>query len=303
MLSLVFRYFYEVAQQGSLSGASESLDVAVSAISRQINQLEKQVGTTLFERSSRGMQLTPAGHMLLRQVRRIKLETETMFQSIAELNDATKFPIRVACTQGAAHGLVPSLMAKFSQMHPECRFSIHVSSAPAATERVATGESDVAITFSTAPSDAVEVLYACNASALAVMSQSHPLAKRKRVKLEEIQRFPLALTDERTSTHQLYRLACNRIGKWVEPKVISNQAEALHAYVRNSHAVLFASYTSVSELLEGYRLVAIPIRNTEMHARVLQVQVMRGRHLPDLMEAFVRCVIVHLRQLMQQAPH
>lgn len=303
MQSLAFKYFYEVAQKGSLSGAAESLDVAVSAISRQINQLEKRVGTQLFERSSRGMSLTPAGQMLLKHVRRINLETEATFQAIAELNDDTKFPIRVACTQGAAHWLVPTLMAKFSAQHPESRFSIHVSSARAATERVATGESDIGITFSTNLTDAVEVLYACNAAALAVMSRQHPLAKRKRLKLEEIQRYPLALTDENTSTHKLYRLACNRIGRWVEPRVLSNQAGALHAYVRSSQAILFASYTSITGILDEYNLVAIPIRNTEMHARVLQVQAMRGRQLTPLMEEFVYWVIRSLREQIAQAPH
>ncbi|MEZ2721798.1 LysR family transcriptional regulator [Paenalcaligenes hominis] len=303
MQSLAFKYFYEVAQRGSLSGAAESLDVAISAVSRQVNQLEKRVGAALFERSSRGMQLTAAGQMLLKHVRRVNLETEATFYAIAELNDAAKQPIRVACTQGVAHDLAPYLMARFTQRHPETRFSIFVSSAKVATERVATGESDIAITFSTTPSEAVEVRYACSASALAVMSKHHPLAKRKRLQLDEIQRFPLALTDQDTSTYKLYQLACNRTGKWVEPHVLSNHAEALHAYVKHSQAILFASYTSVAGLLHDYELVAIPLRNTEMHARVLQVQVMRGRRLPDAMDEFIELVVQRLKQLMAQAPH
>src|SRR3546814_19935340 len=84
------------------------------------------------------------------------------------------------------------------------------------------------------------------------------------------------LTDELSSTYKLYQLASNMTGTWVEPQVYSNYAEALHAYVRESQAILFASYVSIAERLKPGRLVAIPLKNPEMHARTVQVQVMRG---------------------------
>ncbi|WP_298050640.1 LysR family transcriptional regulator [uncultured Paenalcaligenes sp.] len=302
MQSLAFKYFYEVAQQGSLSGASESLHVAVSAVSRQINQLEQRVGTTLFERSARGMRLTVAGQMLLKHVRRVNLETDATFQAIASLQDAVKHPIRLACTQGVAHELVPSVMAQFHLAYPHSRFDVFVSSAKVATERVATGEADIAITFSTTPAENVAVRYSCNAPALAIMSTQHPLAKRKRLFLDDVQKYPLALTDKNTSTFKLYQLACNRTGKWVEPSVYSNHAEALHAYVRDTQAVLFASYVSVSGRLQASGLVAIPIKNTEMHARVVQLQVMQGRELPEIMELFINSVTQRIQEINEQAP-
>ena len=302
MQSLAFKYFYEVAQLGSLSAASETLHVAVSAISRQINQLEQRLGTALFERSARGMKLTVAGNMLLKHVRRVNLETEATFQAITGLNDAVKHPIRLACTQGVAHELVPSLMAQFQKEYPQSRFDIFVSSAEMATKRVITGEADIAITFSTTPADGVSVRYSSGAPALAVMSRSHPLAKRKRLALEDVQEYPLALTDKKTSTFKLYQSACNMTGKWVEPMVYSNQAEVLHAYVRDSQAILFASSISVTGRLEATGLVAVPIRNTEMHARVVQVQVMQGRVLPETMEWFVDRVIQRIKHIKEQAP-
>src|SRR3546814_8413147 len=69
MQSLATKYFYEVALKGSLTAASESLHVAVSAISRQITGLEEEVGAALFIRSARGMVPTEAGQILLRHVR------------------------------------------------------------------------------------------------------------------------------------------------------------------------------------------------------------------------------------------
>src|SRR5690606_31640145 len=102
MQSLATRYFYEVALKGSLSAASESLHVAVSAISRQITSLEQDVGTALFQRSARGMVLTSAGEIRLRHVRRAMLEADAVLESIAALRGAELSPLRIACTQGLA---------------------------------------------------------------------------------------------------------------------------------------------------------------------------------------------------------
>src|SRR5690625_806761 len=139
MHSLALKYFYEVALQGSLSAAADALDIAVSAVSRQINQLEEKVGATLFERGVHGMRLTPEGELLLAHVRRLGLEMESALQGISALKNAVDQPIRLACTQGVANDLIPTVMAEFRAQHPQVRFDLHVSSAQVATERVATG--------------------------------------------------------------------------------------------------------------------------------------------------------------------
>lgn len=302
MHSLAINYFYEVALQGSLSGAADSLDIAVSAVSRQINQLEEKVGATLFERGVHGMRLTREGELLLAHVRRMRLETESTLQGISALKNAIDQPIRVACTQGVANELIPTLMAEFRVDYPQVHFDLHVSSAQVATERVAKGNADIAVTFSTRPARSVAVRYSCQAPALAVLAKTHPLAHRKRLSLDDVQNYPLVLTDASTSTYKLYELACNMSGQWVEPVLYSNHAQALHAYVRNSTAILFASYISVGERLHASGLCAIPLRNAEMHARVAQVQVMQGRKLPAIMELFIKVVIRRMNKIKANAP-
>lgn len=303
MHSLALKYFYEVALQGSLSAAADALDIAVSAVSRQINQLEEKVGATLFERGVHGMRLTPEGELLLAHVRRMRLEIESTLQGISALKNAVDQPIRLACTQGVANDLIPTVMAEFRAQHPQVRFDLHVSSAQVATERVATGSADVAVTFSTRPARSVAVRYSCQAPALAVLALDHPLSHRKRLGLDDVQQYPLVLTDASTSTYKLYELACNMSGQWVEPVLYCNHAQALHAYVRNSTAILFASYISVGERLTASGLIAKPLRNTEMHARVAQVQVMQGRKLPAIMELFIKAVIRRMNKINASAPH
>ncbi|HLR82685.1 MAG TPA: LysR family transcriptional regulator [Paenalcaligenes sp.] len=302
MQALALKYFYKVALRGSMSGAADDLDIAVSAVSRQIDNLEDRVGARLFDRSVQGMQLTPAGEVLLAHVRRMRLETESTLQEIESLSQAINRPIRVACTQGVANDLIPGLMAEFRQTHPQVRFNLIVSSAPRATQQVVTGAADIAVTFSTRREAQVAVRFTCRAPALAVMAVGHPLGRRRRLSLNDVQDFPIVLTDTGTSTYKLYQQACNMTGRWVEPVLYCNHAQALHSYVRLSHAVLFASYVSVGRRLKGSGLLARPLLNPEMHARMVQVQVMQGRQLPRLMEDFIAVVVHSINEINKDAP-
>ncbi|EGD05660.1 LysR family transcriptional regulator, partial [Burkholderia sp. TJI49] len=73
---LALRYFVEVARTGSISDASARLHVAVSAISRQIAKLESELGAPLFERHSKGVQLTAFGEALLPHATLLQHEAE-----------------------------------------------------------------------------------------------------------------------------------------------------------------------------------------------------------------------------------
>ncbi len=66
-----FRYFVAVAESGSVTSASRMLSIAQSALTKSLLELEAEVGSSLFERSSRGMALTPQGHRFLVSARKV----------------------------------------------------------------------------------------------------------------------------------------------------------------------------------------------------------------------------------------
>src|SRR3990172_6711941 len=66
-----FRYFIAVAESGSVASASRMLDIAQSGLTKSLLELEAELGSTLFERSSKGMTLTPQGHRFLASARKV----------------------------------------------------------------------------------------------------------------------------------------------------------------------------------------------------------------------------------------
>lgn len=287
MHGIALRYFVEVARVGSLSAASARLFVAVSAISRQIAKLEREVGAPLFERAPRGMVLSEAGHLLLAHARRTLLEADAVRSEIASVKDSPRNEIRIAVSQGPAQGFLPAAMAAFRVASPETRFHLRVTPTGEAMRRVAEGDYDLAVVFNIEQVDGVCVRYQERAPVFAVMAADHPLASQASVSLEDLQRYPLALTGPETTACRLLALSCNLYGLRLEAALRCDYPAVLYEFVRLTDAITLGGFISARERVRGGHFAARPIACPEMSARTLQIQVMEGRLMPSYIERFI----------------
>ncbi|MDR5818254.1 LysR family transcriptional regulator [Caballeronia sp. LZ033] len=281
------RYFLEVVKSGSLSKASERLFVATSALSRQIGKLEEQVGTPLFERRPRGMVLTDAGRLLANHARRSQLEEERVVEEIMGLSASGRATIRIAASEGVAPDFLPQLFAHFRSTHPRAHFALDVSAPSIATQRVRDGTHDIAVCFSMAPEENVQVHYAQRAPVYALMRRGHPLASQSMLSLADLLKWPLAMHSQGVTLRQLFDIACSLEGLVFEPVFTSNYHVALQSFVRRTDAITLTGYVTVRGRLDTDGLAAISLSNPELHQRSLQVQTMAGRLLPQPVQAFV----------------
>ncbi len=280
-------YFLEVAQRGSLTAASASLHVAVSAISRQIARLEAELGVTLFEREPRGMRLTEAGQVVQRYGQRARLDAQTLQADLHGLLGMARSHVRLACTDGFANDYMPYAMAQFQRRHPGVTFALEVRAPEAATRMVREGEVDLALTFAVAAQQGIEVAYSETAPVHACVSRTHPLAAQKRATLREVVAYPLVLPSESNTIRQLFDLACGLEGLRPQVLLTSNSLSALAGYQRYVEVVYLTGSLAVRNTLRGDRRVLVPIGSRAMQQRALQIQTMAGRHLPPAVLAFV----------------
>lgn len=294
MYGIALKYFVEVAQTGSLSAASRQLHVAVSAISRQITTLEREVGAQLFKRAPRGMVLSEPGKLLLAHARRTMMESETVLHQIACLQQMPNDEIRLAASEGAARGFLAEAMAVFSKEHIHTRFRLHVVTPAEAMRLTADGEVDLAVSFTVDPEFGVTVLHSWRTPVYAIMSKEHPLAGKTSVKLRELLHYPLALTDDTSTARHLLDRECALEGLKLETTLSSNYSPVLHVFVRHSNAIMFAGYVSVATRLKTDGLIALPVISTELQSRNLQIQTMKGRLLPPIVARFIE----HIKEIV-----
>lgn len=296
MQSSEIRYFLAVANTGSLSAASQQLFVAVSAISRQIQRLEAEVGAPLFDRHARGMVLNDAGKIFENHVRRSLMDMEHALAEIKGLKAVRKTALRLACTDGMAFSLLPTLCSQFRQLHPSVSFNLRVSSALDVAEILRQGECDVAFQFSLHPERGVDVIASYPAPVLIVMHQSHPLAARP-FRLQDLLAFPVALPDQGTTVRQLFDLSCQMSGTFIEPAMTCNNFSTLYTFLQqNPLAVTICSQFTLLYHAREHGLALRSMGIDQLTQRTLQVQTVNGRQRSAALNLFLSYVSEQLHQ-------
>jgi len=291
------RYFLAVIKSGSISEASERLNVAASAISRQISRLESELETQLFERRSRGMIPSAAGELLAVHARRMQLESERVVGEIQGLRGLQRGTVRLASSEGFAVDFLPKTVAEFRRDYAGIQFRMIVSSPAEVTRKVREGEADIGLTFCLAPERDVKVEYRQRSQILALMAPDHPLATRRQVKLAQLQPYAMALPPPETTLRQLFDICCGQQNLIFESIFTSNYIEAMVNCAIFGGGIALAGELSIRQRLAQGRLVAIPIVDSGMDARHIEVQTLANRTLPAATAAFVS----YLKQAMEPA--
>lgn len=295
MQELNLRYFHSVAKTGSLSAAAEELHIAVSAVSRQITNLEQRLAIPLFTRQPRGMQLTEAGQLLQAYALRNQLEIESVIEQMHDVMTQQQRRIRVACPDGMAGHFLPSVISRFMTQSPEVQFDLHVVDSASASEWVKEGRVDIALTFSLSPDIGIQVMSSYSAAIGALMSRDHPLANKEALALKDLSDYPLTISLNGSTVRYLFDVACSLSGIKVQPRFSCDCLSATLTMVcEHPDMIGLCSAVAVSGKLAQERLILKPLQEPQLSQRSLQVQVMAERHLPPHINAFLDFLDINL---------
>lgn len=297
MNDISLKYFHAVAKTGSLSAASEELHVAVSAISRQITQLEEKLQLSLFERKARGMSLTPAGDILYTYSLRNTLEFKNVMSEMKGISNIQQQSIALACPEGMAWDFLPHVIAKFREEYPSARFSLQVVDSSRATQLVREGRVDAAFTFNLQPEQGVEVSLQVPSPIVALLAKNHPLANQQDISVRDLTEYPIATSGSGTTLSYLFDIACHIEGVQIIPALSSDSAGSIYTFVNESkNAIALCGELTVARRAKRDGLVIRPMREPALAQRSLQVQIMSRRKLPVI----VRYFLSHLTESLKK---
>ena len=191
LIATACRYFMVVAETGSVRAAARHLNVAASAISRQLILLEEQLDHSLFDRSGRSLSLSPAGEVLLRGLRGLSQGTEATLDQLDALKGLKRGTVRVATVESISVSILPDLLLAFARHYPGIQVTVTVAGSDAVTGLVRDVHADLGFTFNPSSLEGLEAIVVRDMHLGAVMAPFHPLAGSQNLTLAQCLVHPL----------------------------------------------------------------------------------------------------------------
>jgi LysR family cys regulon transcriptional activator len=192
------RYVRETVRQGlNLTEAANKLFTSQPGVSKQIRELEKELGVEIFvRRGKRLVALTEPGRMVVKIIDELLQHADNLKGAAREFQDQASGTLAVATTHTQARYALPAVVRQFKRSYPKVHLTLKQGNPPQLAEMVLAGEADVAI--ATEALDHYPKLLALPGyqwNHCVVVPAKHPLAKSARVTLEEVARYPLITYD------------------------------------------------------------------------------------------------------------
>lgn len=179
--------FRHVMRLGSMTAAAEALYTSQPNVSRLIAQLELSTGLALFRRAGVRLIPTQEGQAFYQEVERAYIGLDSLRHSANSIRNLGTGRLRVAAVPSTGIAVVPRVIKAFTEHRPGLTVSLHVNSSPTVEQWVKSQYCDVGIVVlpSDDPSHQVDLL--ARMPAVCVLPQAHRLAKRKRIRMHDLQ--------------------------------------------------------------------------------------------------------------------
>lgn len=297
MHAVALRYFREVARHGSIRRAAATLNVAASAVNRQILKLEDELGTAMFDRLPGHLRLTVAGEMLLRHVELTLADFERVRGEIDGLRGVKTGHVGIASVDSLLVDWLPRAIDAFRTDFPAVTYSVYAAAPADIGGLVAAGSVDIGVTFVSRLPTGLELTASISAPLGVVMPARHPLAKRREVRFDEalaypilMQQGPLPPTIDVDPDFAAFR-------ETVEARLTSNSIHMLKHAIRHDMGIaFFTRFGFLREIADG-EIAWRPFASSRINTLQLGLVVPTSRPMPFAASALAGRLAAALRAL------
>lgn len=178
---VTLQLFVAIHEEGSLTRAATREAIALSAASKRLNELESALGTPLFTRQARGMQLTPAGETLLHHARRMLFNLEKIGLELGEHLQGVRGYVRMLANLSAIIQFLPEDLAEFSARHERIKVELEERPSNGVVQGLLDGVADLGICSSDCDTRGLHTVCYKRDQLVLVVRAGHPLAEARQV--------------------------------------------------------------------------------------------------------------------------
>ena len=218
------QYVLEVVRAKSFTKAAGALHITQPTISKMIKNLEDELGVQLFVRSKKEMELTDAGHIIVRQAQEIVHSFESLNAELNDLTQLKKGHIRIGLPPMVGSSFFPGVMSGFRERYPGVTVQIMEDGGKKLEEEVAARNLDAAVVLlPTGSAGVFEMFPFIDERLQLVVHPRHPLADRRETALAELAGEPFILFREDFALHDRIIAECESAG--FRPRVLAESSQ------------------------------------------------------------------------------
>jgi DNA-binding transcriptional LysR family regulator len=274
------RYLFESARLETMRAAADKLDVATSSVSRQIAELEKELGIALIEKSRRRIKLTEAGEAAYLYYRD-KLSQEEAFQSkIEELKNMRTGNIYLAMGSAFISQQFSEMLQGYLEQYPNINIHILTDTTASLLQKVRDDEAHIGLVFAMPRDPKIRAKLTLKQPLKVIVPSDHKLSRKKTLKLTDLVNEKIGLPEEGFRIRQIIRSAEQEEGVFLNASMTTNSLDLLCDFVASGRGISILPELVVQRGLMSGELKAVPTNNKQFNATESVLITRIGRQLP-----------------------
>ena len=293
------RYLYESARLETMRAASEALDVATSSVSRQIAELEKELGIALIEKGRRRIRLTEAGEAAFLYYRDKISQEEAFLSKIDELKNMRSGDIYLAMGSAFISRQFSEMLREFMEKYPNIKVHILTDTTASLLRRVREDEAHVGVVFAMPQDPKIRARLTVSQPLKVIINSKNKLAQKDVLTLAELTNENIGLPEEGFRIRQIIHQAEQEKDVFLNATMTTNSLDLLVDFVTAERGISILPELVVQRGLISGELKAVPTDSKILNATETYLITRLGRQLPIAAHRLSLSIEAYLKNAMK----
>jgi DNA-binding transcriptional LysR family regulator len=250
--------FRAVAEQASFRRAAEQFHISQPSVSQHVQLLEEELGMRLLDRTTTGIQITPAGELLLSFARRSSRLSQQVLAALARLEGQPGGELKLAASTTVAQYLLPRILGRFLKENPRIQLTLRSGNTEQVSGWVLNGEAQLGLIEGPPPSKELAVEHFLDDRLPLIVPRGHPWSAQP-VPLAAIASAPLLMREQGSGTRRVIEQALRRAGLRLNQLQIVMELDSTEAIIAGVEAGLGIGFVSEWAIRKELRLGTLAI--------------------------------------------
>lgn len=256
----------KVYETGNYTRAAEKLSLTQPAVSQHIKQIERDLGTVVFDRSGGKIRPTPEGMLVIQYAERVVSLYENLQRALEDKRKSID-RLRVGITHTSESNIVTEVLAQYAEQFDNMKITIQTDTISNLYEMLKTYKIDIAIVEGAVADPSINSVMLDTDSLVLCVSNEHPLAKRSLVTIEELKKEKMILRLPSSGTRNLFAANLESRNLSLEDFNVTLEVDniaTIKDLVRRNYGVSILARSACMDELKKGKITVLPIENLSM---------------------------------------